>query len=453
MSAVVTIPERPAPSAPRAYRFPAFEQRTLSNGMRLVVAPVHKLPVATILLVVDAGAVTEAAGQEGVANLTARALLEGTAHRSGIELAERFELLGATVESGADWDSTTLGMNVLSDRLPQAFELFAEVLREPGFPEREIARLRAERLAEILQLRAEPRGLADEMFDALLYDAGSRYAQPEHGSEKSVEALTVDRVQAFHALRYQPGAMTLIVAGDVGVDAAMRLAEDALGDWTRGSPPSVRTDDRPRSTKRQVHIVRKVDAPQSELRIGHVGLPRAHPDYFPALVMNSVLGGLFSSRINLNLREVHAYTYGAFSAFDWRRGAGPFVVSSAVKSDVTVAATREVLTEIERMRESEITPDELSLATSYLDGVFPIRYETASAIARALGGMIVYGLPQAYFDTYRQNIRAVSLADVHRVAREHLQPDRLQIVVVGDPNVVRKPLEDAALGDVAIHEG
>ena len=453
MTGVVTVPERPTPSAPRAYRFPVFERRTLSNGMHLVVASVHKLPVATILLVVDAGAVTEPPGQEGVANLTARALLEGTARRSGIELAERFELLGATVESGADWDSTTVAMNVLSNRLPQAFELFAEVLREPGFPEREIARLRAERLAEILQLRAEPRGLADEMFDAFVYDESSRYSRPEHGSEKSVEALSVERVQTFHALRYQPGAMTLIVAGDVTVDVAARLAEDALGDWTRGAPPPTRTDDRPRSTTRRVHIVGKADAPQSELRVGHVGLPRAHPDYFPALVMNSVLGGLFSSRINLNLREVHAYTYGAFSSFDWRRGAGPFVVSTAVKSDVTVPATREVLSEIERMRDSEITPDELSLATSYLDGVFPIRYETASAIARALGGMVVYGLPEAYFDTYRQNIRAVTRADVHRVAREHLLPDRLQIVVVGDPNVVRKPLEEAALGDVALHEG
>lgn len=452
MTNVVTVEERPAPGAPRAYRFPAFERRALSNGMRLIVSPVHKLPVATMLLVIDGGGVSEPTGTEGVANLTARALLEGTARRSGIELAEQFELLGATVESGADWDSTTFAMNVLSSRLPRAFELFAEVLREPAFPEREIGRLRAERLAEILQLRTEPRGLADEMFNAFVYEEGSRYALPEHGSEQSVSGLDVEQVRAFHAARYQPGAMTLIVAGDVAVDEATALAERSLGDWPPGRPSRPMAADRPSGARREVHIIAKSDAPQSELRIGHVGLPRSHPDYFPALVMNSVLGGLFSSRINLNLREAHAYTYGAFSGFDWRRGAGPFVVSTAVQSDVTVPATREVLAEIERMRESEITPDELSLATSYLDGVFPIRYETTSAIARALGGLVVYDLPPSYFDTYRENIRAVTLADVHRVAREHLAPERAQIVVVGDPRVVRQPLVESALGSVTVHE-
>jgi zinc protease len=196
----------------------------------------------------------------------------------------------------------------------------------------------------------------------------------------------------------------------------------------------------------------KADAPQSELRIGHVGLPRAHPDYFPTLVMNSVLGGLFSSRINLNLREAHGYTYGAFSGFDWRRGAGPFVVSTAVRSDVTVAATREVVAEIDRIREAQISADELSLAVSYLDGVFPIRYETTSAIARALAALIVYELPEDYFDSYRSNIRSVSREEVLRVARAHLHPEALQILVVGDPSVVRGSLEEAGFGQLSTHQ-
>jgi zinc protease len=189
-------------------------------------------------------------------------------------------------------------------------------------------------------------------------------------------------------------------------------------------------------------VVAKSDAPQSEVRVGHVGVPRRTPGYFGMVVMNAVLGGLFSSRINLNLREAHGYTYGAFSAFDWRRGAGPFVVSTAVKSDVTGDAVREILSEIERMQREEIGQDELTLATSYLDGVFPIRYETTGAIAGALASLVIHGLPEDYYDRYREHVRGVTTADVLRAAREQLHLDRLRVVVVGDPAVVTAPLSE-----------
>lgn len=184
------------------------------------------------------------------------------------------------------------------------------------------------------------------------------------------------------------------------------------------------------------------------LRVGHVGVPRATPDYFPLLVMNSILGGLFNSRVNLNLRERHGYTYGARSGFDWRRGAGPFAVESAVASDKTVAALREVLLEVDRMRDEPVAPEELSLATSYLDGVFPIRYETTSAIASALSALVIFGLPDDYFDAYRARVRAVTADEVQRVAREHLRPERLQLVVAGAPSL-RAELEALAFGPVA----
>ena len=193
-------------------------------------------------------------------------------------------------------------------------------------------------------------------------------------------------------------------------------------------------------------LVERADAPQSELRLGHVGLPRAHPDYFPVLLMNAVLGGLFSSRINLNLRERHAYTYGASSAFEWRRGAGPFLVATAVQSDVTVAAAREILGEIDAIRDRPISADELELAANYLAGVFPIRYETTNAVARALAAMIVFALPADHFDRYRDRVRAVSTNDVLRAAQSHLRPEALQLVVVGDPSAVRAPLESLAFG-------
>jgi predicted Zn-dependent peptidase len=211
-------------------------------------------------------------------------------------------------------------------------------------------------------------------------------------------------------------------------------------------------DDRPGRNHRAIQLVAKRDAPQSEVRLGHVGVPRSHPDYFGLVLMNAILGGLFSSRINLNLREKHAYTYGAFSQFDWRRQAGPFVVSTAVKSSVTDDALREIVREVEEMREREPTVEELSLAASYLDGVFPIRYETTSAIAGALAGMIVYDLPADYFDRYRSRIRSVTQADVLAAARAHLHPDQLQVTVVGDPDAVRVPLESLGWGIVTVYD-
>jgi len=182
--------------------------------------------------------------------------------------------------------------------------------------------------------------------------------------------------------------------------------------------------------------VAKADAPQSEVRVGHIGLPRNAPDYLDVVVMNAVLGGLFSSRINLNLREAHGYTYGAFSAFEWRRGAGPFVVHTAVKSEVTGEAVREIMTEIDRMQRTEISEDELTLATNYLDGVFPIRYETTAAIAAALANLVIHDLPEDYYDEYRAHVRGVTTAGVLRAAQTHLHPDRLRIVVVGDPATI-----------------
>jgi zinc protease len=447
----MTTSARPTPGPAREWRFPAVEQAILDNGLRVRVAPVRKLPVVTLLMVVNAGASTEPAGKEGLAAITAKGLLEGTANRNGAELAESLESMGASVHAAADWDTATVGMTVMSSRLREALPLFSEMIREPSFAERELERLKAERLAELLQLEAEPRGLADEMFARVLYESGSRYAEPEYGSAASVRALTRDDLTSFHRSRFRAGGMTLVVVGDVDFATAVTVAEGAFGTVEAGTPSVPTIVDRPARLTRAVHIVPKADAPQSELRIGHVGLSRRHPDYFPVLVMNAVLGGLFSSRINLNLREVHAYTYGAFSGFEWRLGSGPFVVSSAVKTDVTADAAREVLTEIDRMRSESVKSDELSLATSYLAGVFPIRYETTDSIARAVAAATTYQLPPDYFDTYRDRVRSVDAADVIQVAERHLHPELLQLVAVGDPSVIRAPLDALELGETVIH--
>ena len=448
----MTTAVRPQPGPPRAYRFPAFQRQTLPNGLHLIVASVPKLPVVSMMAIIDAGAICDPAGHEGLAQLTARALVEGTATLDGPELTERLEGIGGSVEPLADWDYVAASTTVMTARAPTALALLAEILIAPSFPSREIERLRSERHSELLQQRAEPRGLADEMFARFLYGSGSRYAEPEGGNERSILAITRDDIVAFHRDRYGPRTTTLILTGDISLDAAVRMAEENFGAWTAPAVRAPMVHDRPASTDRRVYVVGKEDAPQSEVRIGHVGVPRSHPDYFRMVIMNAILGGLFSSRINLNLREVNAFTYGAYSQYDWRRAAGPFVVSTAVKSDVTDGAVREVIHEIERMREAEPTEEELSLATSYLDGVFPIRYETTSAIAGALASLVVYGLPDDYFDRYRDHIRSVTSADVLAAAQRHLHPEQLQLTVVGDPNAVRAPLERLQLGPTLLFD-
>ncbi len=449
---LATAPPRPRPGEPRPYAFPRFEQRVLANGVRLLVAPVPKLPVVTLLAIIDAGATTDPPGADGLAQLTARTLREGAGGRDGAALAEYAERLGTGIDASADWDSASVRMTVLSSRTADAMGLMGEVLMAPALPEREVERLRAERLAELLQLRAEPRGLADEMLDRVVYQETARYARPAGGTEPSVRRLTRDMVAAFYGERYHPAAVTLIVAGDVRPADVERMAATTVGAWRGGAAPAPATPDAGTQLGRAVHIVAKADAPQAELRLGHVGLPRAHPDYFPVVVMNAVLGGLFSSRINLNLREAHGYTYGAHSGFEWRRWAGPFTIDAAVTREVTDAAVREVLHEIDRIRTDDVAESERSLATSYLDGVFPIRYEKTSAIASALANLVTYGLPPDYYDGYRAHVRAVTVGDIRAAARAHVDPDRLQMVVVGDPAVVRAPLERLNFGPVTVYD-
>lgn len=448
----MTAATRPLPGPPREYHFPAFERHVLSSGLTVIVAPVRKLPVVSVAAVIDVTAVDDPPRLEGVAELTAQALREGTTSRDGMKLALDLESLGTSVEAGADWDRTLASMTVLRDKLVPAFGIFAEVLTSPAFNETDIERLKAERLAERLQILDEPRGLADESFSRFIYAEGSRYGEPISGSTASVSRISRAEIAGFYARTYSPGSTTVIVAGDVGVDEAVTLAESHLGFWKGGEKPERGRVDAASRSNRAIEIVAKADAAQSELRIGHIGVPRSHQEYFDIVVMNAVLGGLFSSRINLNLREAHGYTYGASSYYDWRRQAGPFVISTAVQSEVTGEAISETLKEIERMRTEEITRDELTLATSYLEGVFPIRYETTASIAAALANLVTFDLPRDYYDVYRARIAGVTTADVLEAARTHVRSAALQITVVGNPEIVQPAVEALAFGPLTVRE-
>ncbi len=445
-------PTRPGAAAPRPYHFPKFETHILANGVRVMVSPMREYPVVTVLAVIEAGATRDPRDAEGLAQLTTRALAEGTRDMNALQLAQRLETLGTTLDTGADWDSATVQLTSLTSRVEDAFTVLAEVLRYPSFPDSELARLRAERLADLAQLRAEPRGLADVYFSRLLYAPESRFARLAGGDEQSMEHITRDRVVEYHARYYRPDATALIIVGDISVDDAVGHASRALGDWAGSAPAVSEPLDEQRHRAPRVHLIAKADAPQSEVRVGHVAVPRLHADYFPLVVMNAILGGLFSSRLNLNLREVHAYTYGAHSAFDWRRAASPFEISTAVETAVTIDALREIQIEFARIRETEVSDAELSLATSYLVGVFPIRFETTAEVAGGLANVEIFRLPGDYFDAYRDRVRSVTAADVLRVAQAHLDPSRLQVVVVGDAAAIQDTLATLGLGPVTVYD-
>ena len=444
----MTSAERPGSSAPRPYSFPATTEQQLENGLRVVSVPLHRLPAATVLFTVDAGAERDPVARAGIGAITAQALGEGTASRTAPELAGAFERLGGELHADAGWTHAECGTTVLSAQVIDVLGLLADVVRNPRFSDEGVHRLRRERLAELLQQRAEPRGMADDLFAECCFAAGDRYGLPSGGAEQSVMATTPEDVRACYQSRYSPHSSLLIVSGDVPADDAVRLADDAFGSWSSGPGPEAPAITAGWRETSGVHLGHRPDAPQSEIRVGHASVARTHPDFFALAVMNAILGGLFNSRINMNLREAHAYTYGAFSAFGWRRSGSVFEVSTAVKSDVTASAVREILGEIDRIRAEPVRTEELSLATDYLTGVFPLRFETTAAIADAIAFRSHLGLSTRYYDEYRTAVQAVTADDVQRVANAHLEPARLQVVVVGDAALISQPLEALGLGDV-----
>jgi zinc protease len=447
MTSIASV--RPTPGMPRPYHFPRAHRQRLLSGATVVVAPMTRLPLVSIAAAFRAaGAAADPLERAGTTQLAADMLLEGTKTLNGAALAERFESLGTTVTCRADWDATIVGMTIQPDRLTAAAALLRDMLQSPAFPQREFDRLCAEHESSRLQLLSEPQALADAALVWACYDSASRYSRPLGGTRSSVDALTVGDVHEYWSKRYSPSALAVVVTGDVtaarAVEVAASLADglptNAFGDTSLRAAP--------RHAARGVHLVEKPDAAQCELRIGHDAVPRSHPDFFPLTVMNAILGGLFSSRINLNLRERNGYTYGANSQFDWRRGKGPWLVSTAVGTEVAGAAIRETLAEIERIQSSLVSPEELSLATSYLAGVFPLRFETTTAVAAALASQAVFELGDNYFDEYRDRIAAVTAADVRNVAQAHLAPGRMQIIAVGDPVALQPQLDALQFGDL-----
>jgi zinc protease len=429
----------PSPTEPRPYHFPHVTRTTLDNGLRILVAENHNAPLVSMRALVRSGADHDTLQTAGLASITADMLDEGAGSRDAIALAEDVGTLGGALGTGADWDATYVSLDVLSRNSEPAVEIFADVTARATLPADGLERVRAERLNEILQQRNEPGAIAGKRFAGLLYGTGA-YGNSVIGNADSVGRLTLDDVHRFHYQHYIPNNSAVVVTGDIDTPRAVELVTRTLASWERrAEPPRPTVTPRPIESS-TVYIIDRPQAVQSEIRVGHLGVPRSCEDYFALSVMNAILGGVFNSRINLNLRERHGYTYGARSQFAFRRQAGPFVVAAPVRNEVTRESVSEVLAELRRIRGGDIETAELDDTKNYLMGVFPATVQTGSDVASRLVDMELYGLPEDYFDRYRENIAAVGAEDVTRVATKYLDPDRVLIVIVGNAKDIREPL-------------
>jgi zinc protease len=429
----------PQPGPPRPYHFPAVTRAELPNGLRILVAENHSAPLVAMRALVRSGADHDIAELAGLASLTSDTLDEGAGERDAIRLAEDVGLLGAALATGADWDASYVSLDVLARNVAGAAELFRDSTCRATLPADGLERVRAERLTDLVQQRDEPSVIAGKRFSNLLYGSGS-YGNSITGTMESVARIQRDDVLRFYREHYIPNNTSIVIGGDIEAATAVALISRMFESWERGAEPP-----RPSVTPRAIegnhlYLVDRPQAVQSEIRIGHIGVPRSTEDYFGLSVMNALLGGVFNSRINLNLRERHGYTYGARSTFVFRRQAGPFVVSAPVRNEVTREAITEVLGELRRIRTGDVDERELEDTKNYMMGVFPATVQTSSDVASRLVDMELYGLPQDYFDRYRENIGAITREDVERVAKKYIDPDRALIVVVGSASQIREPL-------------
>jgi zinc protease len=433
----------------RAFGFPPFLRRTLPGGLTVYAARVAGVPLVSLELVARAGGQHDPSHKSGLATFTASLLDEGSARRDALELAAWVERLGGYLYSAADWDSGYLAVALLAQHLEAGLDLLAEVALTPTFPENEIERIRKQRSTELLRRAYDPSSQADDKLNEVIY-AGTPYAWPLLGRQDSLDALLRDDVAAFYRSHYSLSGATVIAVGDLDPEELIVGIERTLAPHPGQAPAPAGPDIRPVPLGGvTIHVVDRPGASQTELRLGHSGVRRTDPDYLSLSVLNMLLGGKFTSRINLNLRERHGYTYGASSRFTGRQGPGPFIVDAAVSTASTGAAAREVLGELRRIREDLVEPHEMDETVSYMMGVYPYTLQTIGDVTKRLEVLAVYGLPDDYYEGYTERLASATREQLLAAAQRHVDPDRIAIVAVGPADEVVPQLE--GLGEVTVH--
>ncbi|MDT7542934.1 MAG: zinc protease [Acidobacteriota bacterium] len=438
----------PKPKPDPKLTLPRIQRHKLSNGLEVLIVEHHELPVVNMNLVIKSGAAADPNDRAGLASLAADMLDEGTKTRNSLDISNQLSSIGARLFTGASWDSSNVNLLTLTRHLDRALDIFSDVLLNPSFPDTDLSRLRAQRNVGLQQRRDDANSIAGTVYSSLLYGRNHPYGHPQNGDEASIKAMTGADVRGFYETYYRPNNAALIVSGDVTPATIIPRLEKALGAWRPANVPAVNVSAPGQDLgKTRIYLVDRPGAAQSVIQIGQIGVSRSTPDYFPLLVMNSMLGGAFVSRINLNLREDKGYTYGARTGFDYRRGAGPFTASAGVQTAVTKESVYEFMKELRGVRGGiPITQKELDYQKQAIIRGYPRGFETPEQIARQLSALVLYDLPDDYFNNYLSRVQAVSLADVQRVAQKYLDPDHMAILVVGDRKVIEPGLR--SLGDI-----
>jgi predicted Zn-dependent peptidase len=444
-----TTPPTLAP--PPKLTLPPVVTRELPNGLRLFVVEKHELPVADFILLVGTGSEADTPSRSGLATITAAMLDEGAAGRSALEIADQEAFLGIRLGAGSGWDASTVSVHTTTGQLDSALALFADVALQPEFPGSELERVRKERLTELVQLRDEGPAIADRAYASIVFGAQNPYGRPQSGTEATIAAITRSDLQQFYDTYYRPNNAAMIVVGDVSpADVEQRVGR-LFGRWQRGPVPPVRFGEAPAARATTVYLIDKPGAPQASFRIGGVGVPRSTSDYFALQVMNTILGGSFTSRLNQNLREKHGYTYGAGSSFSMRREAGPFTARAEIVGAKSDSALIEFMKELRAIRDT-IPAAELDRAKRYLELRTPALFETTGRIAAQLVPVVLYGLPHDFYDSYVQRIDEVTQADVQRVARRYVDPGHMAVVIVGDRKSIEPELRALNIAPVVVRE-
>ncbi|HJQ54767.1 MAG TPA: pitrilysin family protein [Gemmatimonadaceae bacterium] len=436
---------------PPRVSLPPIITRQLANGLKLLIVEQHELPLADFVLLVGSGSTADPAGKPGIANLTSQMLREGTTTRKSLEIADQIAFLGINLSPNSSWESSTLSLHTPTAQLDSALALFADVALHPSFPANEFDRIKKTRLTELLQLRDQGPAIANLAFPAIIYGSAHPYGIPSIGTEASVESLTPADLQTYYQANFKPNNSTLIIVGDVNAAQIEQKINSLFGSWQPGTVPTVNYGEPAKAAATTIYLIDKPGAAQSSFRIGAVGVPRSTKDYFALTVMNTILGGSFSSRLNQNLREARGFTYGAGSRFDMRRQAGPFLASAEIVTAKSDSALIEFMKELNGIRQ-DVPSSELSRAKRYLQLQLPGNFETTQEIAAALVPVALYGLPLDFYNNYVQNIENVTEADVARVAQQYINPGSLAVVIVGDRKTIEQGLRALNVGPISIRD-
>jgi predicted Zn-dependent peptidase len=442
--------QAPGPDGKVQFVAPKITEAKLKNGLRVLMVERHDLPIVSARLVVSGGAGDGIANRPGLMSFLGAMLEQGTKTRNALQISDDYEAIGANHGAWVDWDSGGVSIRVLSDRLDAGLALMADVGLNPTFPEAEIERLRTRRLASIQSEKSSPGAIASNAVAAALFGRAHPYGHNISGEEADAKKLTrAELVQAYDRL-FNPRNAALVVAGDVTADTLLPKLEATFGAWKNKPGTAVHKSPTTRTKAATDKRIVFVDRPgaQSQVQIVRTGVPYSVKDREAYGVANAIIGGMFSSRVNMNLREKNAYTYGARSYFSMRHGAGPFVVAAAVVADKTGPAVKEALAELDGMRREGPTEEELALAKESIRLAMPSRFESVADVTGAASDIVVYDLPLDEYEKRPARYDAVTAADVKRVAAEYFDPNAMTIIVVGDKKTVLPQLEPLGLGAI-----